>query len=898
MLQGPSSNRTSKQLLAEWLEHQSKTVIGYIRLGAGVAALTVLASCGGGGGGNDTPVDPLPVTPQGVTLSGHLSVPSYMVTDSDVNDLETNPASNSSFSSAQSIGNPASVGGYVNIPLAGDNGNSFTNGDIDDYFLVDLKQDQTILLSIGDTVAGDLDLYLYDSNHVEIDRSVGTDKYESLTVPADGRYYVDVYAFDGASNYQLSIGLNSKASLPSGGMRSSDDFVPGEMLVKFKPETASKAKAAMSALGFNLEQSGNALGVQRMTLGSNYLTSGTRISTAGVSSDQQQLKSDTLMAIKQLAKRSDVLYAQPNYRYHTSAIPNDEYYHYQWHYPLINLPQAWDITTGDSGVIVAVIDTGILSAHPDAPAQMVSGYDFIANAASARDGNGIDSNPEDNGDLAFTSKSSFHGTHVAGTIAANSNNSVGTSIGTAGIAWNIKLMPLRALGANDGTDYDIAQAVLYAAGLSNDSGTLPAPKADIINMSIGGAAVGQVLRDAITAARNAGVILIAAAGNESSSAPSYPAALSGVVSVSAVGPDRELAPYSNFGSTIDIAAPGGDQSGDINGDGQPDGVLSLTADDSSATTSYSYGFREGTSMATPHVAGVAALMKSVYPGLTPAIFDTMLANGELTVDLGSSGRDDSFGYGLIDAYKAVAAALSRAGGSKPITPALSVNPSSLNFSTGLQQATVFIEEVGGSIGTVSTSESASWLTVTAASVDSNGFGSYEITVNRSGLADGIYNATIQVNAGSLSKNISVIMQVSSSLNSGGDAGRVYVLLMDHNSDDVIDQYSTTVSGNGANYSFTDVDAGEYQIIAGSDMDMDSYICDPGEACGSYPTSERPTTVTVETSDVSGLDFSTSYSLDTPTTAGADSAAKSSNKGIRRLDSPASSPLTSSVRRLQ
>ncbi|MEJ2426892.1 MAG: S8 family serine peptidase, partial [Candidatus Thiodiazotropha sp.] len=239
-----------------------------------------------------------------------------------------------------------------------------------------------------------------------------------------------------------------------------------------------------------------------------------------------------------------------------------------------------DITTGSSDVIVSVIDTGILFGHPDAPARLVDGYDFISDPAASGDGDGIDNNPEDNGDKTDAkANSSFHGPHVAGTVAANTNN----SIGVAGVAWGVKVMPIRALGKGGGTAYDIAQSILYSAGLANDSGTTPSQRADIINMSLGGGSPNSTSQNAISAARNAGVIIFAASGNENTSVLSYPASYPGVVSVAAVDTNRERAPYSNYGSAVDIAAPGGNTLVDLNGDGYKDGVLSTLADDSSGT---------------------------------------------------------------------------------------------------------------------------------------------------------------------------------------------------------------------------------------------------------------------------------------------------------------------------
>ncbi|MET0064772.1 MAG: S8 family peptidase [Candidatus Thiodiazotropha sp.] len=827
----------------------------------------IIAACGGGGGGDDGGDDGGgdPGDSTGTaSLSGRLLVPSYVVTDSDVNDIETTWVPNHPSGNAQSVPNPVNIGGYVNVAGAGVSGNSSSSGDRDDYFLASLTAGQTLLLNIGDLESADLDLFLYDSNGNQVDLSIGVDKFESIVVPADGQYYINVYAYSGASNYLLSVGLTPASALPPGALRLSDDFVPGDVLAKFNETSSVQARSVDPTLSqFNFPQgAGNSIGVQKLTLNSNRVSVAAKsIMPTGMSAEQQ-LKYDTLMAIKKLRARGDVVFAEPNYMVQPTAVPNDEHYSLQWHYSQINLPQTWDITTGSNDVIVSVIDTGILFNHPDTPARLVYGYDFISSTDISGDGDGIDNNPEDVGDsVQAGNASSFHGTHVAGTVSANSNN----SIGVAGVAWNVSVMPIRVLGIGGGSTYDVAQGILYSAGLGNDSGTTPTQRADIINMSLGGGSANQTSQDAITAARNAGVIIIAAAGNENTSTLSYPASYPGVVSVSAVDMNRQRAPYSNYGTEVDIAAPGGDTQADINGDGYSDGVLSIIADDSQSPQQYVYSFYQGTSMASPHVAGVAALMKSVYSGLTPAEFDSMLSGGELTTDIGNAGRDDLYGYGLVDAFKAVQAAQQRGGGGTPTDPTLSVNPRTLNFSSTLQSATLYVEALGGDVGTVTVSENIAWLSVSTGQVDASGLGSYTLNVDRTGLAPATYSGVVQVSSATSTVNVDVIMQVSDT-SITGDAGRHYILLINNANNTALLQYAVEAEGSTANYSFTNVPAGDYLVVAGSDMDMDNLICDAGESCGAYPTLSQPNVITVGSSSISNLDFTTSFEYQSPTGA--------------------------------
>jgi len=868
---------------------------------------------------------------RGVTVSGSVQILSSSAVDSDVNDRLTTPVSNNDFATAQRIGNPVLLGGYVNLPGTGprdDNGdyitlgNLFASGDSADVYAINLSGSEQILLTIAEPGA-DLDLALYDAQGNFVDASLSLQSTESLTVDTAGDYFIEVFPAAaptnpaGASTYVLSVGQDLTVTARAVS-RVSDPFVGGELLL-----TSSNEREVLT--DNNLTQRDQAGRTTLAALGADWHTPAGRPDTARARLNRelslrtgrgmnarQQLKYSTLQALKTLSSDSRIELVEPNFIRYPHLTPDDPFYGLQWHYPAISLPAAWDITTGaaapgDDPVIVAVVDTGVLRNHPDLSNQLVPGYDFIRDPARARDGDGIDADPNDAGDLAFTSASSFHGSHVAGTIAAESNN----ASGVAGVAWNARIMPLRALGVDGGDSFDVIQAVRFAAGLTNNSNTLPDQPADIINLSLGSSFQSESERALYDQVRALGIIVVASAGNSSSSLPSYPAGYAGVVGVSATDINSNLAPYSNFGSSIDVAAPGGFNITDQNGDGIGDGVVSTLGDDSNpGNVQYGYAALNGTSMSAPHVAGVAALMKAVFPALTPQQFDNALLSGQLTDDLGTPGRDDAFGSGLINAQKSVltALALAAGAGSDP-GPILGASTSAMNFGLLATQQQLDVRNLG--TGTVQLAEiisSAPWLSASPVAVDGNGLGTYQLDIDRSGLADGSYNAAIRfvpTDTAVNSVSIAVVMQVST-LSLDADAGLVYVLLVDANGDAV--GVPDIVEVDGGSYAFVlqDVPPGEFRLFAGTDIDDDSILCDAGDACGAFRTLDSPETIVVDpelTMTIPDLTFVTEFrAIITSTAATADiSATDGQSPGIRLpkpTDAAASSNTSTSNRSSQ
>lgn len=306
--------------------------------------------------------------------------------------------------------------------------------------------------------------------------------------------------------------------------------------------------------------------------------------------------SDLMPLTNELLTRNEVEFVEPNYEIETAYVPSDPEYARQWHLQRIGMPAAWDISKGNSAITVAVIDSGVQVNHPDLKGKIISPINMLT-------GN-VDTVADE------------HGTHVAGIIAASINNS-----GIAGIAPNVKIMPINVFSGDSASIYDIIRGVYYAAD----------HKANIINLSLGGTYYSQSLRNAINYASSKGVVLVAAAGNDSSNLLTYPAAFPGVIGVSATNGRDEITSFSNFGSYIDIAAPG-------------EMIFSTV-------TGSSYNYMSGTSMAAPVVSGVSALILSKNPFLTPGDVESILKRS--AYDLGQTGRDDYFGYGRINASLAL-----------------------------------------------------------------------------------------------------------------------------------------------------------------------------------------------------------------------------------------------------
>ena len=491
----------------------------------------------------------------------------------------------------------------------------------------------------------------------------------------------------GASPLIASAGIPEFSAL---GQTEKSIVTTDRMIVKYKDATpVGKSAAKVQAMGSNrmaiLTRSGQQFGLTMKTLhttatGANVVHLGKRMSVAEVAALARDLKE----------RDANVEYAEPDRMMKKLFVPNDPRYTEQWQYYEttggLRLPQAWDISTG-SGVNVAVIDTGYRP-HADLSGQFIGGYDFITDPAIAGDGNGRDADASDVGDSVTAGQcgtgepaenSSWHGTHVSGTIAAKTNNGVGVS----GVAYNAKVVPVRVLGKCGGYTSDIADAIIWASGGSVAGVPANPNPARVINMSLGGGgACDTTTQNAINSARSRGTVVVVAAGNEGVDASSSnPANCAGVITVAATNRSGGRAYYSNFGAVVDVAAPGGDArtSGG--------GILSTLNAGTTSPGADSYAWYQGTSMATPHVAGVVALMLSKNPSMTPDQVESTLKSTARAFPASCSGC----GAGLVDANAAL-------GGGVVVPPAGSNETESNNTTATANAVTVSGTVMNGNMG--------------------------------------------------------------------------------------------------------------------------------------------------------------------------------------------------------
>ncbi len=579
------------------------------------------------------------------------------------------------------------------------------------------------------------------------------------------------------------------------GLHSPEQQTFDRFIVKYRDGSSERSSAVAldrslrSASSAIPAKSSRALGVKslrRLALGADVIHSNRRL---------DRVEAESLM--RQLASNPNVEYVEVDKLNKPLLTPNDTNYSQQWGYQDsdagIRANEAWDVTNG-AGSVVAVLDTGITN-HSDLNANILPGYDFIIDTSVSNDGNGRDSDPSDPGDWVTANQcggvhaaqnSSWHGTHVAGTIAAVTNNAKGV----AGVAYGAKVVPVRVLGTCGGYDSDIADAITWASGGAVSGVPANANPAEVINLSLGGSgACGSTTQSAINGAVGRGTTLVIAAGNDNTNVSNAsPANCANVVAVGSITSTGARSSFSNYGAGVDIAAPGSTIMSTLN---------------SGATTpgSETYANYSGTSMATPHVAGVVALIQAVSATpKTPAQVEALLKSSARPFP---STPSQPIGAGIADAKAAVDAAGGGGGNVAPVA----------NFSSSASGLTVsFTDTSTDSDGSIA---SRSWnfgdgttSTATSPSKTYSAAGTYSVSL------------TVTDNGGATNTKTSSV-----TVSSGGGGGTVL-----GNGVPVTGLSATT--GNSLNYTMA-VPAGASNLsftTSGGTGDMDLYV-----KSGSAPT---------------------------------------------------------------
>lgn len=768
--------------------------------------------------------------------------------------------------------------------------------------------------------------YLLQSSKLYIDGEL----YNKVDTANGGRVSGQVRVGSSATETSSLAPNVERTVIPSSGSASrvvASSFVPGEVIVKYRSEPGPVTSlSALSLDGeeapkLSLKRTKLANGRYKFEIPKPEAPAGVQ-GLSAVLSQKATWTQKTIEAVREIRKLrendSNIQYVYPNYlmkNLSNPVSPNDEIYNVQWGHQMVNLANAWGITTGQSQpVVVAVLDSGWIN-HPDLPGRFY-GYDFISlsctaetrsdgtdtdpNSGCSRDGNVADEDPTDPGDDAMASvveytgrASSYHGAHVAGIIGARGNN----SSGMAGVNWGVRLMPIRVTGLNgSGTIQDVMSGMQYAAGIG---AVVPPQVADVMNMSLGdpllderGDAALEAREDltsVVETIRARGIIIVAAAGNISGEmnfgTPFYPAAIEGVVGVCSITRFGKYAEsYSYRGPHCDIAAPGGD------------GGIQLASTIHPFATSpgepplpAGYGALNGTSQAAPFVTGALSLMISAarefgQPDdadlIVQALYDTAR-------DLGDPGRDDRYGHGLLDVGRAVA----RAGGQElPTSDNLLLSTSSITMIPAFVEGSTLVPPAdeadifvfGGLSGALSvsatTASGGSWLSATVIGTDQ-----IRVRINREALENGEYSGSVRLVSGSRQATLNVTTIVDDTVSAGAsseadallgeierligeieelkanniDVGTVYVMLVEKGSNEIKYMVETSFAAD-YRFLFAGVQKGNYTLHVGTNDNQSTRICDDGDICVAYPSLSSPEPLKIDPSTVI-TDISVSYS---------------------------------------
>ena len=823
---------------------------------AATALSVLLTACGGGssGGGSDG---------DSTGVQGAIDIASGSRVDQDYADLwfNNNESWPSNRNNSVDLPVPATAAGYLSVGSG-----TYANGrdypsDSSDEYTVSLVEDDRYFLQCfpaDDGSVDDLKVTLSLNSSAEItDTACGSGR----TVTATGDYTIALSTTAGGPfRYVLTIApqgalLSLDAGWPEPGIRVNEAVVSGPAAVASTLSSsglqARSMMESMRAIGPDLWHVSRDQGATAMATGT---------------AQDEDPRVDTIEWIRAMRQEFG-LKVEPNYLFHlTSGTPGTNFYYdgtNEWNLDQIKMEQAWLRTGSPTGlnVGVAVMDTGLFSTnlssygnwHEDLDGNVVAEggiLDFVSSSYDVDGTGGRDTNPATPLTPSNPSATSFHGTHVAGIIAAQDNN-----LGTLGVAHQATILPYRVLGVDSvtgddgvGSAADLIDAITTASDRSD---------VDVINLSLGGLPQLNALQQATDYAHSQGILVVAAGGNSGDASAVYPAANRRVVGVGATDRSGGLASYSNYGQSVDLLAPGGALN---------DGIINAYGDVGSGNSlSSGYAYLAGTSMAAPHVTGVFALMKDAAD-VTADQFRAQLIAGNLT-DASSLSDYATYGEGLLDANKAL----------DPTTrtdfpTVVSAWPRLLEVDPDGSESAVLLEVLKDSGAIDPTVDGAPTVPAPFNMTRGDGSplqvgdplnGSLRIRVEPASVPTGRPLAEEIVIPYSTDNGDPLVVPVyvqASDNQIEREAGIHYVLLLDADNFDSESSQGQVVRSSGGRYQydFSGVDPGEYILVAGSDLDNNGFICENGEACAEYPRAGSRQVFSINSGEQLRLDMTTSF----------------------------------------